>query len=399
MRANQKGDHTMTTEITRREVLKGSFATAGLLALGLGRWSMPALAQNETLVAFTDIPENMTFPSGPNAAVRVLDIRTIDGPFTPKDEFFALQHYGQPEIDPVAYRLKITGLVEREAELSLEDIRSMPSVEIAAGYECSGNSGRRIHGLASNGRWRGTRLRDVLTDVGVRPNGKEVVFFGADRGEEVVDFRGQDYTVEQQFGRSITLENAMGPDPLLAYELNGEPLTRHQGSPLRLLMPGWYGVANVKWIENIHVQDARYLGKFQARWYRTLKGETIDGEVKWKETEVSRMQLKSVIARVTRIGDRHRVFGFVLNDGTPLESVEVKIDDGQWQRATLDATNTQYSWKLFSYAWEGATPGEHTLVSRATDADGYVQPVEADLEGKLTFLEHNAQFPRTVMIS
>ena len=119
-------------------------------------------------------------------------------------------------------------------------------------------------------------------------------------------------------------------------------------------MPGWYGVANVKWLSEIHLQEDRFLGNFQARWYRTVRtvggsgGET-DPETQWVETEVTRLQLKSVIARVRRTAGAHQVLGFVLNDGTPLKSVEVKIDDGPWQRATLDPANTQYSWKLFTY--------------------------------------------------
>ena len=136
-------------------------------------------------------------------------------------------------------------------------------------------------------------------------------------------------------------------------------------------MPGWYGVANVKWLSQIHLQEDQYLGKYQARWYRTLRGEMIDGEMKWKETAVTHMQLKSFIARVDEDGNRHKVLGVVLNDGTPIKSVEVKVDDGPWQPATIDpATNEKYSWKLFTYAWNGATPGEHTLVSRVTDVNG-----------------------------
>ena len=385
--------------IARRRVLRGGLGTLGLLALGLGDRFVPALAQGETPVPFTDIPEDMTFPSGPDVETRSLDIRRINGLFTPRDQFFAVQHYGQPEIDPSSYRLKITGLVGRPSQLSLDDLRSRPSVELVAGYECSGNSGRRMHGLASNGRWRGLRLRDLLSDLEVQPNGQEVVFFGSDKGEEDVDFRGDSFTVEQRFGRSLTIADAMSGEALLAYEMNGEPLTRQQGFPLRLIVPGWYGVANVKWLENIHLQEARYLGKFQARWYRTLRGEMIDGELRWKETEVSRMQVKSVIARVTRNDDGHRVFGFALNDGAALESVEVKVDNGPWERATLEPGNTQYSWKLFSYSWKGANRGEHTLVSRATDVHGNVQPSEAELGNKMTRLEHNAQFPRSVMIS
>jgi hypothetical protein len=125
----------------------------------------------------------------------------------------------------------------------------------------------------------------------------------------------------------------------------------------------------------------------------------IDGEMKWTETAISRMKVKSFIARVSRDGGGHKILGVVLNDGTPIKSVEVSVDEGPWQRATLDgATNSKYSWKLFTYAWNGAMPGEHTIVSRATDANGVVQPTADALESKKTFLEDNSQFPRKVKI-
>jgi hypothetical protein len=111
------------------------------------------------------------------------------------------------------------------------------------------------------------------------------------------------------------------------------------------------------------------------------------------------MQLKSVIARVRKTGGSHQLFGFVLNDGTPIRSVEVQIDGGPWREATIDSSSTKYSWKLFTYIWEGASAGEHTLVSRVTDVDGAVQPAAADLRRKKTFLEDNAQFPRKVKIT
>ena len=387
----------MPETISRRRVLTAGVAMGGLAAMGLPEWVLPALAQGEAVVPFTDIPENFT--TTPNEQVRFLDIRKIDGLLTPRDQFFAVQHHGQPEIDPSSYRLNVTGLVNQEIELSLDDLIGLGDTELVAGFECSGNGPGRIQGLASTGRWRGLPLRDLLNRAGVKAEAEEVVFFGADRGEEEVEFRGRNFTVEQQFGRSLSVGNAMKPEPFVAHAMNGEPLTRHQGFPVRLIVPGWYGVANVKWLSEIHVQEGRYLGKYQARWYRTLRGETIGGETQWKETEISRMQLKSVIARVTHAAAAHRVMGFVLNDGTPLRSVEVKVDDGPWQPATLDDANTRYSWKLFHYQWESATPGEHTLVSRVTDADGDTQPTASDLEGKLTFLENNAQFPRTVMIA
>jgi DMSO/TMAO reductase YedYZ molybdopterin-dependent catalytic subunit len=326
-------------------------------------------------------------------------VRKIAGPFTPRDEFYTIQHYPQPDIDPAAYRLNISGLVDRPVSLSLEDLRRMRASDLVAGFECSGNR-RPLQGLCGNGRWTGVPLRTVLDRAGVKSQAREFVFFGADRGDEDVEFRTNTYKVQQQFGRSLSRDHALSGEAFVAYAMNGEPLTKNQGFPVRLIVPGWYGVANVKWLSQIHVQDEAYLGKYQARWYRTLKGEMIDGEMKWTETAISRMRLKSFVARVTRDGSRHNVFGVVLHDGTPIKSVEVRVDEGPWQPATLDpATSSKYSWKLFNYTWAGAAPGEHTIVSRATDANGRVQPTTEDLEVKKTFLEDNSQFPRKVMIS
>lgn len=395
------GRWTVAQRISRRETLRRGLTATGLLTL-VPEWAIPSLAQGETEVPFTDIPETFN-PNNPNATSRLLDIRTIDGLITPKDRFFAVQHFGRPEIDASTYRLKFTGMVKQPREYSLDDLRRMKTTELIAGYECSGNSGRSVQGLSSNGRWTGVPLSSVLKQIGVHPRAREVVFFGADRGTQDVAFRQQSFKLDQQFGRSMSIEYAMKPEPLLAWALNGEPLSREHGFPLRLIMPGWYGVANVKWLAEVHLQEARYLGNYQARWYRSVRGEGGTGEendpqVRWIESEVTRMQLKSVIARVRKTGGSHQVLGFVLNDGTPIRDVEVQIDNGAWQKATLDPSNTKYSWKLFTYRWEGAQPGEHTLVSRVTDSDGVVQPTAADLKRKKTFLEDNAQFPRKVRI-
>jgi DMSO/TMAO reductase YedYZ molybdopterin-dependent catalytic subunit len=387
----------MARPTTRRELLRGSLAVAGLSALGIPDWVLPALAQGETIVPFADTPPEVRTTPAPDR--RILDVRKIDGPFTPADQFFTTQHYGHPVVDPAVFRLKISGLVDRPAQLSLDELRKMKSSELIFGFECSGNR-RPLQGLSSNGRWTGVPLRAVLDRAGVKGDAREFVFFGIDHGDEEVEFRGQTYKVDQQFGRSLPREKALSGEPVLAYALNGEPLTPHQGFPLRLLVPGWYGVANVKWLGEIHVQSDPYLGKYQARWYRTLRGETINGETKWKETAVTHMQLKSFIARVTRAGDRHTVLGVVLNDGTPIKSVEVRVDQGPWQPATLNpATSSKYSWKLFTYAWTGATPGEHTLVSRVTDVTGKVQPTAEELADKKTFLEDNSQHPRQLTLA
>jgi DMSO/TMAO reductase YedYZ molybdopterin-dependent catalytic subunit len=387
----------MEKQSTRREVLKSGIALAGLGVFGVPEWALPVLAQGEVVVPFTEFPAN--FNPSPAVDRRLFDTRTISGTFTPKDQFFTTQHYGHPEIDMAAYRLKVTGLVNQTKSLTIDDLKKMGSSELIAGFECSGNR-RPLQGLIGNGRWTGVPLKTVLEAAGLKPNAREIVFFGADKGTEEVEFRTSKYTVEQNYGRSLPRDRALAAEPFLAFALNGEPLTKHQGAPLRLINPGWYGAPNVKWLSQIHAQEDQYLGKFQARWYRTLKGEMIDGEMKWIETAITHLQLKSFVARVTKNGNSHKVQTVVLNDGTPIKSVEVKVDEGQWQMATADpSTTAKYGWKLYNYTWNGATPGEHTLVSRVTDVNGKLQPTEEELQVKKTFLEDNSQHPRKVMIA
>ena len=382
---------------TRRDILKGTLIVAGLGVLDIPDWAVPVLAQSDTDVPFTDIPENVRWETPPDR--RLLDIRTINGPFTPPEKFATTQHYGHPTIDPAAFRLKISGLVDRPKQLSLDDLKKIGSADLVAGFECSGNRGP-LNGLCGNGRWTGVALKPVLDSAGVKASAREFVFFGADHGEEEVEWRTQKFKIDVPFGRSLNREKAMSAEPFLAWALNGQPLTKHQGAPLRLIVPGWYGVCNVKWLSQIHIQEDAYTGKYQSRWYRTIKAEMIDGETKYMETAVTHMNLKSFIARVTKNGDQYKVLGVVLNDGTPIKSVEVKVDDGAWQPATMDpATKDKYGWKLFTYTWKGATPGAHTLVSRATDVNGKVQPTAQELETKKSFLEENSQVPRKVMIT
>jgi DMSO/TMAO reductase YedYZ molybdopterin-dependent catalytic subunit len=383
---------------SRRDLLKTGLTVTGLGLLGVPDWILPVLAQDETVVPFTDFPE--TFNATPAPDRRLLDVRTITGRLTERDKFFTTQHLGHPEIDPAKFELTVTGMVKKPLTLSLDALRKMKSADVVFGFECSGNR-RPLQGLCSNGQFTGVPLRAVLDAAGVAEDAREFVFFGADRGEEDVEFRGQSHKVVQQFGRSLPRETAMSAEPILAYAMNGEPLTRHQGFPLRLIVPGWYGVANVKWLTDIHAQRAPYLGKWQARWYRTLRGEMIGGEMKWVEAAITTMRPKSFIARVTREGSTHKVMGVILNDGTPIRAIEVKVGDGAWQPATIDPATAKdrFGWKLFTYTWQGATPGEHTLVSRVTDAAGRVQPTAEELASKKTFLEDNSQHPRTVRIA
>jgi DMSO/TMAO reductase YedYZ molybdopterin-dependent catalytic subunit len=380
---------------SRREALKTGLSFSALAATaGLPFWSKLALGAGEELVPFTDVPDGFLAPPAAPGAVHFLDTRNITTFYTPNDDFYIVQHYNQPALAEADYRLKVTGMVGKPLELTLADIKARPKMEIDAGFECGGNRDTLFQGLIGNARWGGTSLRALLEEAGIDPAGIEVVFYGYDKGMETV----RDLSIEQAFGRSLHITDAMNPDIMLAYEMNGEPLPLYHGAPLRLVVPGWYGVANVKWLGQIHVQDRRYMGRFMARDYVTLSKRMIGGEERWEERSVTRIQLKSSIIRVTRNGNAHSIMGFVLNDGTPLRSVEVSIDGGSWQVAQIDPASSKYSWKLFTLAWNNPTPGEHTLVSRVTDANGQVQATPEEMPEKPTRWENYEQFTRRVMI-
>jgi DMSO/TMAO reductase YedYZ molybdopterin-dependent catalytic subunit len=377
----------------RREFLQAGVALGAMATLPF--WSKLALAQDEILIPFTDVPDGFTAPPVTPGAIHFLDTRLIDSFYTPADDFYIVQHYNQPVIAAADYRLRVTGLVDRELNITLDQLQSRAKVEIDAGFECGGNNPGLFHGLIGNARWGGVRLDDLLREAGVQDGGIEVVFYGADMGTENV----RDTDAEQSFGRSLHIDDARRPEILVAYEMNGAPLNLYHGAPVRLIVPGWYGVANVKWMDQIHVQDRRYMGRFMARDYVTLSKRDIGGVERWEERSVTRMQLKSSIIRVTREGSQHTILGFVLNDGTPLRAVEIKIDDGPWQTAEIDPESTQYSWKLFRLAWNDASSGEHTLTSRVTDANGQVQATADQVPEKPSRWENYAQVPRTVTIA
>lgn len=380
----------------RRKLLKGALGT-GVLATGfasLPGWLMPVLAQGEEVVPFTDVPETFNPRPKTDGANYFQDTRNITNFYSPTDQFYVVQHYGQPELDNDNYRLKITGMVDNPMDLSLRDIVNRDVQELDAGFECGGNREAIFNGLIGNARWRGVTLRSLLQQAGIQDGAKEVVFFGADMGKE--EIRGRE--IDSHFARSLSVDDALREENLLAFEMNGEPLPSIHGRPLRLIVPGWYGVANVKWLTQIHVQNTRYAGRFMGRDYVTLKKEMVGGVERWVENSVTAINLKSAIIRVTKTGSQHHIQGFVLNDGTPLRSIEVKIDDGPWQVAEVNPRSSRFSWKLFNLNWESPAAGDHTIVSRVTDINGRVQPTREEFPEKVSNWENFAQFPRTLRI-
>ena len=206
-------------------------------------------------------------------------------------------------------------------------------------------------------------------------------------------------TFTTRFARGMSLADARNPDNLLVYEMNGAELPSLHGYPLRLIAPGWYGVANVKWLTRIEVIDRRYQGHFMARDYVTIREEERDGETAWTFTSVTRDRLKSAPAKVTMVDDRYSIMGAAW--GAPIGGVEVRIDDGPWRPATLtEGEGSEYAWVFWTFDWDAAA-GEHTVTSRATDVDGNVQSAPDDplLVGKATYWEANGHITRRIQIA
>ena len=386
-----KNDHPagpLDFDVSRREMLK----QAGLVSVGLAVTPVPGwpanwFKQEVTVVPFTDMANYR------GASRMAQDLRELTSWLTPTEDFFSIGHYGTPEVDASAYRLQVTGLVERPITLTLDELKARPKVEPTTVFECSGNSRGLVHGMVGNATWAGAALMPLLAEVRPTADSREVYFWGADTGTE--EIRGQEY--EQNFARSMSLEHVNETGPILAYEMNGEPLPAAHGFPVRLIVPGWYGIAQVKWLERIELGVDRLMTRFMAKDYVTLMGREENGRTEWLETSVTHQRVKSVIARVTRAEDQFTIFGAAWSDGTPLDRVEVRVDDGAWRAATMDRPDDPHTWTFFTFETEGLTPGEHTLVSRATDVDGRTQPV--DLSMKLTRWENNELFERTIQVS
>ena len=297
---------------------------------------------------------------------------------TPVGMHYLLVHFDIPDVDAAGWRLRVEGNVRRPLDLTFDDIRARPARTVPVTLECAGNGRARLDprpisqpwlleaiGTAS---WTGTPLSGVLGEAGIEPGTVEIVFTGADRG-----IQGE---VEQDYQRSLSVEEATRPEVLLAYEMNGRPLEPQHGFPLRLLVPGWYGMTSVKWLTRVEAVSERFTGFQQADAYRYQQTEDEPGE------PVTRIRVRALMV-APGIPDfftrrRHVDGGSVLLRGrawcgtAPVTRVEVGVD-GAWEDATLDEPLGEFAWRGWSYEWE-ATPGDHVLSCRATDADGLRQP-------------------------
>jgi DMSO/TMAO reductase YedYZ molybdopterin-dependent catalytic subunit len=383
--------------MSRRDAIgRMSLVTVGLATTPVSGWPAGWFVQ-DAIIPFTDVPEGFTGTrageerfAGMNRSAQ--DLRSLTEWVTPVEDFFAVAHYGYPEVDARAYRLSVGGLTPRPSTLTLDQIRARPRAERTTVFECGGNSARLFHGMVGNARWTGTELLPILEEAGWTDDVREVHFWAADSGTE--EIRGAQY--EQTFARSMSLAAVRETRPILAYEMNDSPLTVVHGFPVRLIVPGWYGVCQVKWLNRIEFSPDRLMTRFMAKDYVTLMGREVDGRTEWIETSVTRQRPKSAIARVTRVGGNFRIFGAAWSDGTPLERVDVRVDGGAWRAATLDRRGDAFSWTFFTLDVPALGAGDHTLVSRATDTAGRTQP--ENLDAKMTRWENNELFQRTIRV-
>ena len=394
----------MSEQWTRREMLIRS--AAGLVAVGIPE-SVWALQDNEEVMNFTDYTDQFKIEfSQKGPRVRCFDLRTLTSWTTPNEQFYAFAQGESQQVDPAKWRLRVAGFVNKPMEFTLDDLKKRADKrEEAVTLECSGNSTRpnRMAGLLSNAVWSGVGLASILKECGVKPEAREVVFFGADMETEAKPAAGgKEFTTPH--GRSMYIQDALDTEAFVAFNMNGKALPADQGAPLRLIRPGWYGMTQVKWLSLIYVLDRRYEGQHMVRNYLSLRSiETAQGQV-WLDTSISKTRLKSVVARVTKrksgTGSDYRISGPAWGGETPITKVEVKIDDGPWRPATIDDKRGKYAWLLWSINWPNPTPGPHKLVSRAIDANGKVQPTPEELAKEIgSGRENNSQWPRSITIT
>ncbi len=427
------------TTVTRRNLVRGGGVLAGLTVLQQSGSGAARAGADATAVHVDDLHE--TYPGRPGDVVlpwvdqpdpvpppaqdvvgNLLDWEALSTRLTPADDFFTVKHYGQPVVDPATWRLEVTGLVDRPLSLSLPELQARRRRQVEYTLECSGNTGLPFFaGGVGNAVWGGTALASVLRRARPTEEAAEVVFWGADSGTVTVrdnsgitgagstgvgvpdEGGGLDLTVTEHFARSMSLEEAMTPSNLLCDEMNGGPLPAEHGAPVRLIAPGWYGVANVKWLTRIEVTSQRFAGRFMARDYVTVRERTdATGVTSWTFSTVGHDRLKSAPAKVVRNGSHHRVIGVAWGD--PVARVEVRVDGGPWRAAEVAGDRRDPSggaaWRFWSLDWGRPGTGEHTITSRAVSRDGEVQPAPDDprVAERRTYWEANGQITRTVVI-
>jgi DMSO/TMAO reductase YedYZ molybdopterin-dependent catalytic subunit len=344
------------------------------LSGGMSAWAAAGLPAVMPGPDITGLVVHRTRPLNCETSIPAL----IGGVVMPNARFYVRNHFDTPWLDAASWQLEVSGLVERPLRLSLRDLQNMRSETLVATLECAGNGRSAFDppaegeqwqfGAVSTAEWTGVPLIEILDRTGLRPEAREIVFRGADQGD-VADAAGP-----IRFERSLPVTDAGQSGPLLAYAMNGEPLPLEHGHPVRLIVPGWYAVASVKWLTGIEVIGAPFTGFFQAERYiyETGRGRTVARE------PVRLQHVRSVITQPSAgqevpAGDL-AVRGVAWSGAAPIDKVEVSIGTGPWQNARLIGQRHRHSWQWWELLTRIDSPGQTTLRARATDLAGRTQP-------------------------
>ena len=361
------------------------------------------LSRADEVVRFADYESEFEIEAqSDHPRIRCFDWRGLRGPRVEAANFFVFHQTRTVEnIESSDWRLDIGGFVSKPATLTYSELLRRPQVHLAAAIECSGNSAhpRLMNGLVSSAAWRGAALGPLLRDCGVLPAAREVVFFGMD-SETERKWPARDRELKVPHARSLFVPDALDGGAVLATEMNGKPLSAEHGFPVRLVVPGWYGMTQIKWLRRIVVLDRRYEGRHMARNYHGIHQPPDSAAPATPlETSISRMRLKSVTALVTTREAGYRIYGAAWSGEAPVESVEVRIDDGPWRKAVIEPPGSRWEWLLWRIDWPDAAAGAHTIVSRAIDTAGGVQPTPEEWRRRFaSSREDNSQWTRRIVL-
>jgi DMSO/TMAO reductase YedYZ molybdopterin-dependent catalytic subunit len=325
-----------------------------------------------------------------------MPFENLDGFITPTKSFYVRTHFPIPKIDKNRWRLRVEGEVERPFEINYGELIKLESQKIPVTLECAGNNRNFLDpkvkgvqwglGAVGNAEWTGVPLSVLLDRAGVKPSAREIILEGADCGklEDPKSPAG-----EIKFSRSIPLEKAR--DVLLAYKMNGVDLPAEHGFPVRAIVPGWYAVASIKWLQRIAVTDKPFNGYYQTLDYAFWERRGGNAEL----VALSEMQIKAEIARpgegeTVPANSNVRVHGAAWTGNGEITKIEISSDDGAtWNEAKLLDESKPNAWRLWEFNWKTpARPGKVTLIARATDSKGRAQPIERDQDRGTYMINH-----------
>lgn len=321
----------------------------------------------------------------------------LDGFITPTKDFYVRCHFPVPKIDKKNWRLRVEGEIEKPFELNYDELLKLESRTIPATLECAGNSRNLLEpkvqgvqwglGAVGNAAWTGLPLSTLLDRAGVKAGAVEVILEGADQGplEEPKRPSGN-----VRFARSVPMAKAR-EDVLLAYKMNDVDLTAEHGFPVRAVVPGWYAVASIKWLQKIIVTNKPFTGYYQTLDYSYWKRRGELAEL----VPISEMLIKAEIAQpkegdVVPANAKVRVHGAAWTSEGEITKVELSLDGGaNWSEAKLSEMPARNAWRLWEYEWRTpSTPGKQTLVARAIDSRGQTQPAKRDPDRGTYMINH-----------